>query len=150
MQATKVQLATGGRILSTVEPTGFGNGQTIETNTQSLSLASNAQINANTAGVGTAGRVQITANLFDVNSGGQLSTITTGRGAARNILINARDRLILTGSDNGFFANTAVDSSSNSGGIIVNTDRLDIQNGAKIAIGSQGQRQGVDINIQTN
>lgn len=148
--ATNVQLATEGRILSTVESTGIGNGQEIDIRTRSLSLTTNAQINAGTNGEGVAGRIQIAAQSLDVTTGGQLRTATTARGRAGDMLVNVGDRVTLTGNESGLFANTAPDSDGNGGSIFLSANRLNISNMARIAVDSQGRGQGGDIVIRAN
>jgi large exoprotein involved in heme utilization and adhesion len=150
VQSGIVALATGGRILSTVEPTGIGNGQEIAIQTRSLALTSNAQINASTAGDGKAGQIQVVADSLEANTGGRLLTTTTSRRDAGDIRLQVRDRLSLSGADSGLFANTAVGSSGNGGTIFVQSTALALQDAAHISVDSQGTGVGGNIGVQTD
>ncbi|MBL1177277.1 filamentous hemagglutinin N-terminal domain-containing protein [Pantanalinema sp. GBBB05] len=147
---SSVQLATGGRILSSVEPSGIGNGQEIAIQTRSLRVTDQAQINASTKGNGEAGRIQVDAITLEMASGGQFLTTTTGRRNAGDMQLRVRDRLSLTGENSGLFANTASGSSGNGGTIFVNASNLALQNRARIAVDSQGTGDGGNIQLDTN
>lgn len=147
---SSVQLATGGRILSSVEPSGIGNGQEIALQTRSLKLTDNAQINASTKGEGEAGRIQVDATTLEMASGGQFLTSTTGRRNAGDIQLQVRDRMIVSGENTGLFANTAIGSSGNGGTVFVDAGRLTLQDQARIGVDSDGTGAGGNIQLQAN
>ena len=148
--ATNVRLATGGSILSTVEPTGIGNGQAILLQTPSLELTDNAQVSASTAGNGDAGQIQVIADRVSIDRGGQLLTTTTSQRNAGDIRLQVRDHLTLSDDNSGLFANTAVGSSGKGGTIFVNAGDLTLQDKARIAVDSQGTGSGGNIQLQTD
>jgi large exoprotein involved in heme utilization and adhesion len=63
-------------------------------------------------------------------------------------VLNVSDRLTLSGSNSGLFANTAPGSSGNGGSIFIDPRTVTIQDGAKIAVDSQGSGIGGNIFLQ--
>ena len=133
-------------IFTRVGETGKGKGGRIEINTNSLSVTNGAQLSASTAGQGEAGSIKVRANSFQGSNGGRILTTTSGSFNAGNIDFNVTDKLSLSGSKTGIFANTTAGSTGNGGTIIIDPRTVTIENGAAIAVDSQGT--GIGGNIQ--
>ncbi|MBW4562055.1 MAG: filamentous hemagglutinin N-terminal domain-containing protein [Mojavia pulchra JT2-VF2] len=165
-------------LFANTEKMSSGEGGTIALYTGSLSATNNARLQALTRGKGDAGSVRIQASdavSFDngtalstvelgaegnggdisINArslslinGGQLTARTSADGRAGNISVNAIDRVTLAGANSGLFANTTPVSTGNSGSIFIGSSTAVIQDGAGVAVDSQGTGIGGDIQFQ--
>ncbi|XHR82819.1 MAG: filamentous hemagglutinin N-terminal domain-containing protein [Gloeotrichia echinulata GP01] len=97
---------------------------------------------------GAAGNITINSPQLEINAGGQLRTTTFTAQQAGSITLNIPNQLILSGKDSGLFANTEKNSTGRGGTINIDPKILMIQDGATIAVNSQGQGIGGDINLQ--
>jgi len=124
-------------------------------NSPSLITFNNSQIISDTSSTGQAGNISINAGQgITLNDGSQISANTSSSGQAGDITANLQDQLILTGNQTGLFADTALGSTGNGGNITINSlpgtqPTLTIQNGASIAVNSQGMGNGGNITINT-
>ncbi|MEH2169072.1 MAG: filamentous hemagglutinin N-terminal domain-containing protein [Nostoc sp.] len=123
-----------------------GNAGGVSIRTGSLEVTNGAQLSASTLGKGDAGSVTISANTFEASNGGQVSTITSGESDAGNITFKVKDNITLSGLKTGLFANTSEGSIGNGGNIIIDPRIMTIRDGAAIAVNSQGE--GIGGNIQ--
>ncbi|MDX2243816.1 MAG: filamentous hemagglutinin N-terminal domain-containing protein [Leptolyngbyaceae cyanobacterium bins.302] len=94
--------------------------------------------------VGRGGNVQINSNSLEVLNGAKLSTSTVGIGDAGNVIVEARDHVIFSGtSADGRFISSAF-SSVESGGIgrggdiRINSNSLKVLNGAGLSAATGG------------
>jgi large exoprotein involved in heme utilization and adhesion len=77
-------------------------------------------------------------------------------GNAGNIQVNAPNSITLAGADptrrrlSGLFADTQPGSTGNSGSITATSDRIVIEDGAQIVVGSRGTGQGGNIRLRAN
>ncbi|MGF2036843.1 MAG: filamentous hemagglutinin N-terminal domain-containing protein [Nostoc sp. CmiVER01] len=131
---------------SEVKPGAKGNAGGISITTDSLEVTNGAQVSASTFGKGNAGSVSIIANTFEASNGSQVSTITSGESDAGNITFQIKDNITLSGLKTGLFANTSEGSIGNGGSIIIDPTIMTIRDGAAIAVDSQGE--GIGGNIQ--
>jgi filamentous hemagglutinin family protein len=105
--------------------------------------------------VGRAGTIQVTTGSLELLNGALLSSSSFGQGAPGSVVIQARDRVVLAGTDRNGFAST-ITSAINGGisrdapGIIqIITGSLRLAGGAQIATGNAGgQGRGSAIQIQ--
>ena len=135
--------------LSTVSPGAVGKGGDIDITTRSLSVTNSAQINSSTLGQGNAGNIRVLANTFDASNGGQLLASTASNKDAGNIALLVSDQVTLSSNGSGILANTTPSSTGNGGSIFIDPRTLIIQDGARIAVDSQGTGKGGDIQIQS-
>ncbi|MBD2692308.1 beta strand repeat-containing protein [Anabaena catenula] len=131
-----------------VEATAQGSGGNIDITAETVTVKNNAQISASTLGQGDAGSITVKANTFTAANGGQLLSTTSNAAKAGNINLTIRDHITLTGTNTGLFANTEKGSSGDSGSIFIDPQTLIIQDGAKIAVNSQGSGKGGNISLQ--
>ncbi|MDJ0688733.1 MAG: S-layer family protein [Xenococcaceae cyanobacterium MO_188.B32] len=129
-----------------------GNAGNITINTPHLTVKEAAQVLALTSNKGTAGNIEVTAKTLEVRDGGNLNTITKGSEKAGDITLIVLDSIILTGDENtGLLANTTSESSGDGGNIIIGNiiapRTLIIQDGARVAVNSEGEGKGGDIEI---
>ncbi|AFY34501.1 filamentous hemagglutinin N-terminal domain-containing protein [Calothrix sp. PCC 7507] len=96
---------------------------------------------------GDGGNITVHAASLIVKDSAQLTTSTSGNGKAGNITINAVDSINLLGSSSGVYANTTPGSSGNGGNIIIDPKNMIIRDGAKIAVDSQGEGIGGNIEL---
>ena len=102
-------------------------------------------------GDGNGGNIQITAGRLSVTNGAEVDASTLNRGNAGSITINARDRVTVDGSRDGFFS--AIDSAvtksaiGNGGGIRITTKTLAVTNGGHVSATTSGQGNGGNIII---
>ena len=150
-------------------------GGEIRVNTPSFRVANGATVNARTSNSNDGGSVTINADTFEATSGGQVITTTRNSGRAGDIILNITDKILLSGTDptytnrlaeygkdivdneaaaSGLFANTAPGSTGNGGNIFIQPrtasapQTVTIQDGARIAVDSQGSGKGGNIEIQ--
>jgi filamentous hemagglutinin family protein len=159
------------------EGTARGQGGDITLNADSVQVANGAIVSAQTFNAFRGGNVTITANTLDATGGGQIITTTDSSGRAGNITLNIADRITLSGSNptyaerleqfgsrdadnlgavanqgaaSGLFASTTANSSGRGGTIWIATGQLDVQDGAVIAVNSQGTGVAGDLAIAAN
>ncbi|MDX2214475.1 MAG: S-layer family protein [Oculatellaceae cyanobacterium bins.114] len=105
---------------------------------------------------GSGGDIRITAQNLSVTNGAQLRVSTEVAGDAGSIQVNAPESITLSGADptrrrlSGLFADTQPGSTGNSGSITATSDRISLENGAQIVVGSRGTGQGGDIRLRAN
>ena len=136
-------------ILTSVTPTGIGNGGDISIKTGSLAVTNGAQLNALTFNQGYAGKVNIDARdtvSFDgagnnVNASGILTSV------APNGIGNGGDININTGSlsvTNGAELNVLTRGHGNAGNVIINARDTTSFDGVNVYKGTSGILSGVD------
>jgi len=116
-------------ILSSVQGNALGNGNTIEINTENLSITNGARIDTSTRGKGNAGNIIINANYISL------------------------DGIVIIGEENfrsGIFSQVGMTGEGNGGEINLNTDDLEIANGAQTSAISIGQGIGGNTKIISN
>ncbi|MBD2197671.1 MULTISPECIES: two-partner secretion domain-containing protein [Calothrix] len=123
-----------------------GNAGKVEITTDKLFVEDGARISAATSG-GKSNDITINANSLTATNGGQLRTTTSGENKAGNITLKVTDDITLTGTDTGIFANTTPESQGNGGNIFIDPRKVTIQDGAKIAVDSQGTGIGGDVEL---
>jgi filamentous hemagglutinin family protein len=135
-------------VFSSVQAGATGRGGTIELVADRLSITRGAQFGASTFGTGDAGNILVAANHVEAASGGQLVTTTFNNGEAGDITLKANAQVTLTGTSTGLFANTSLGSAGNGGNIFIEPQRVQVVDGATIAVNSQGRGTGGNIVVQ--
>ncbi|MGJ5633191.1 filamentous hemagglutinin N-terminal domain-containing protein [Nostoc sp. CALU 1950] len=113
-------------------------------------LLNNSNIGSQSVGAGKAGDIEINTSSFVATNNSQIFSRTEGLGNVGNIVIKATDRVLLSGANTGLFANTSLGSSGNNGNIFVDSQLVEIRDGAAISTVSQGSGIGGNIEIQGN
>ena len=132
VKATEVELISGAPgvgasgIFATVETGATGNGGTLALETESLLIADGAQAAVTTFGEGNAGLLEIKAN--------QIELIGTSPG----------------GFSSGLFSNAEATATGNGGQINIETQRLQIADGAEIAAINQSSGVGGAIKVKAD
>ncbi|MGI0483944.1 filamentous hemagglutinin N-terminal domain-containing protein [Pantanalinema rosaneae CENA516] len=133
---------------------GVGDGGNIRLTTDTLRIFDAGIVSASTFSDGRSGNIDVVARVVELTSRGQLSATTESRGDAGNITVAARDRIVMSGSPSGIFANTGWivgrQATGNGGNIVLNTGELLMQDGARINVGSRGLGTGGDIRLTAN
>ncbi|BAZ40319.1 filamentous hemagglutinin outer membrane protein [Calothrix sp. NIES-4101] len=124
-----------------------GEGGNITVHADSLTVKDSAQLTASTGGSAKAGNIQVNVNSLNISGGGRLLSNSSSNGQAGNITINAANNMNLSEPGSGLYANTTLGSIGNGGNIFIDPRILSIQDGAKIAVDSQGQGNGGSIEI---
>jgi filamentous hemagglutinin family protein len=105
-------------------------------------------------GKGQGGNVQIEAGSLEMQGGAQLFTSTRGQGNAGNVLIQVRDRVLFEGtSADGQFVSSAFSrveetGKGKGGNIQIESDRLEVRNGAQLAASTRGQGDAGNVVIK--
>ncbi len=128
--------------------TGEGKAGSINFNVDNINIEQDAKISATTSG-GIGGSININATKLNLNSGGQLLTTTSGNNAACDINLNVKESINLSDKNTGFFANTTKNSTGNGGNIKIDPIIMIIENGAAIAVNSEGTGIGGNIFLQS-
>ncbi len=148
-------------ILTTTLTGAEGQGGDVSITADSIRLTNSSFIAANTDNFAPGGSVTFNANTLEVTGGAQVLTTTSGTGGAGNITLNITDRITLSGSNpinipftgqaaSGLYASTNPDSSGIGGTVQINTDKLELFDGAAISVNSQGEGKAGDIEITAN
>nr|MDJ0904026.1 S-layer family protein [Xenococcus sp. MO_188.B8] len=135
------------RALSNVQPGAVGKAGGVSITTGSLEVTNGAEVSVSTEGEGDAGRVEINANTFEASNGGQLISNTSSQFSAGNIILKVKDKITLSGSDTGIFADTTEGSTGPGGSINIDPQSVTIQDGATIAVNSDGSGQGGSVTL---
>jgi filamentous hemagglutinin family protein len=98
--------------------------------------------------VGNGGSLIITTPSLTLTNGAQLTAQTDGAGNAGNIELNVQNLLSLDGTGTGILANTSDGSTGNGGSIIIDPDLVEVRDGARIAVDSQGTGTAGDVFLQ--
>jgi filamentous hemagglutinin family protein len=101
----------------------------------------------NETGIGQGGNVQIHARAFSLTNGATISASLYGRGNAGDIIINARDAVVIKGFrrigdrilTSGIFSNIQTDAQGNGGTIQIMTNALSVSNSAELDVGNFGR-----------
>ncbi|MDX2241827.1 MAG: filamentous hemagglutinin N-terminal domain-containing protein [Leptolyngbyaceae cyanobacterium bins.302] len=141
-----ITIAGPGKLAVETSSTGDAGNMTITTS--QLSLSNGVELSASTFGAGTAGEVQINADDLTIAGGARILTNTSGSGQAGDLIINVSDRLLLTAPGTGLFASTTPGSTGSGGNIIIDPRLVQIENGAAIAVDSQGSGTGGSISLR--
>ena len=120
------------------------------------SLSRPSLITASTSSPFPGGNIKITTEKFILQEGAQVSTATFLTGNAGELRIVA-DEIDLRGAEvkfpssfipgSGLLAVAGENSTGNGGTITLDSQRTSVQDGATIAVSSQGTRKGGDINL---
>ena len=132
-------------VFSQVDPRAIANAGSVLINTSAFEMDNNAAISTSTLGLGNSGTIIISANTFKATNSSQIANFTTNEFAAGNIAITVRDSIILSGSQTGIFANTTPNSIGSGGSIMIDSGTTTIRDNATIAVDSQGEGIGGDI-----
>nr|WP_245940177.1 S-layer family protein [Stenomitos frigidus] len=137
---------TNSRISSSTSSAGDAKNITVTAPT--LIVKDGAQISAATSDRGAGGSITVNADRLEATNGGQLNTTTSSSGQAGNITANVIHSVTLTGANSGLFASTTERSTGDGGNITIDPRVVLIQDGAKVAVNSDGDGRGGDIRIQ--
>ncbi len=132
-------------------------GRLLVSNGAVISVISNSNINCPPC---QGGEIIVNANTLEVIGGGQLLSAALSQGEAGDIIINAADQILISGSDptfadrltkfpertsnidaaSGLFART--ESSGAAGDISISTEQLTVRDGAEVSVSSIGLDSG--------
>jgi len=143
----RISIDNNSTVSSAVNPTGVGTGGRINLQSPTVEVTNGARVSTSTEGQGTAGIIDVTANRFLATNGGQLLSTTPSNSNAGNIELNVIDDITLTGAGTGLFANSTPGSTGDGGSIIIDPITMTIEDGAGIAVDSQGAGIGGEIHI---
>ena len=146
LQTLTLTLSNQSEITSRSQGAQSNNAGSIGINAEQVSLDNNSQVSASTS-AGEGGTISLTANTLEVTNGGQIRTTTNGVNRAGNINLKIEEYLSLSGDNSGLFADTDVNSLGNGGNIFIDPPIFIIEDGATVAVNSQGTGQGGNINI---
>jgi len=104
-------------------------------------------------GIGRGGNVEIHTGSLSITNGAQLTANTLGQGDAGNILITAREGILLRGTNYGYssgiFTNNYLASTGQGGNIQIESATFRIANGAVVSAPTRTLRQGGSVVITT-
>ncbi|HEY9624715.1 MAG TPA: filamentous hemagglutinin N-terminal domain-containing protein [Crinalium sp.] len=125
---------------------------------------------AEAGAIGNGGQIGITAGSVSLTNGAQLATTTFNQGRAGDIVINASNRVAISGTDpnyanrtpqlgdeisairagsaSGLYANTEANSIGGGGNIRVTTGQLTIDRGGRLVASTAGQGNAGNIRVR--
>ncbi|RUS94005.1 hypothetical protein DSM106972_094760 [Dulcicalothrix desertica PCC 7102] len=104
-------------------------------------------------GEGSGGNIEITTGSLEVSNGAEITSNTSGRGNAGNIIINARSGVTFDGGKDGLFTaatSSTLDNTGNGGDIRLTANSLFLKNGAFLGAASSGNGSAGNIFIDTH
>jgi filamentous hemagglutinin family protein len=158
----------GGKIQITADSLAVTNGAQLNTSTRNEGNAGDITINVrdqvlfsggglartavNKEAIGNGGDIQITAGSVVLSSGGSLNSLTAGTGKAGNVIINARDTVLVDRQNSvnditGIDANLLEDAKGQGGNISISTGSLSLKNGATFQTVTNGEGNAGAITI---
>ena len=148
MRFTTQQLTLKDGVNLSASTSGSGRAGTIQLAADTINLLERSIVSSNTSGFGEGGTITVEGRSLNALGGAQLTTSTSGSGKAGDIIVNLRDRLLLSGVNTQFFAGTESGSTGNGGSILIDPQRVDVRDGASIAVSSKGSGIGGNITLQ--
>ncbi len=148
---TKTLVMEGTRMITGTLSKGNGGNLTVETNTLQMK---NAQIITATYNKGNGGNLTIKTDTLEMRDS-QMSAGTFAQGNGGDLTIDAQDVQVI-GEDkdirdilftSGFLASAQPNSSGNAGNLIIKTNTLILQGGAKVSAFTFGKGKGGDLSI---
>jgi filamentous hemagglutinin family protein len=165
IDAETVSLANNSAIYAVSAAAGEQAGNVTINASNSISLA-NSAIFSETSNRGDAGNTQINTRILTLSEGAIISTRSAGSGKAGDIQITATDSVNISGinpnaleffirelpdtTSSGLFATTEAGSTGKGGNIAVNTNTLNVMDGAVITARSNSTASGGNITIDAN
>ncbi len=113
-----------------------------------------SRVTDNAAGEG--GNIEINTGSFSLTNAALIVTSTSGKGSAGNVIINARERVLLNGTGSNKFNPSYISSSvsskagGDSGDICITTGSLEVLNGSQLYATTRGQGNAGNIVIQSS
>jgi filamentous hemagglutinin family protein len=139
-------LAPGSKISASTSGSGKG-GDLLVNAPQAINISGQGKLAVETTGTGNAGNIEISTQKLTLSDGVQISASTDSSGKAGNITLTVTENITLAGTGTGLFASTSENSTGESGNIIIDPRIMTIRDGAKIAVDSQGENIGGDIEL---
>ncbi len=96
---------------------------------------------------GKGGDISITTASLEVTNGAVINARTFSSGEAGDITLNVSENITIAGNATGIFASTLENSTGKGGSIIIDPKIMIIRDGARIAVDSQGEGIGGDIEL---
>lgn len=152
-----INIVNSSYVENAVFPDGTGTSGDINVQAQKITLVGgNTRLRATTFGNGSAGSLTIDTRQLRVAGGAQISSSTFGNGDAGTIHIQASDAVLLSGesldqqSPGGIFSQVAPSASGQGGRILLETNRLTINDGSSIQITTFGSGNAGTVRIRAN
>jgi filamentous hemagglutinin family protein len=109
----------------------------------------------NPSASGNAGNLSLETKQLIVQDGAQISTTAGNEGQAGDLMINAENLILLSGtsslgdafSSSGVFISAEPGSSGNAGELTINTGELTVEKGAKISADNFGTGEGANVSL---
>ncbi|MBD1938466.1 filamentous hemagglutinin N-terminal domain-containing protein [Microcoleus sp. FACHB-68] len=127
-----------------------GNGGNVFIQTPKVIIQNGAEITTTTVGQGRGGNLNIDTERLIIRNGGQLTAITAGPNRGGTLTVNASQSVEVTGQSefpSGIFTQTQ--GSGAAGDLTINTERLNIQNNAKISVSGEALGDAGNLNINS-
>lgn len=93
---------------------------------------------AQSGATGNGGNLIVETDRLQVADGAQIFTGTFGAGKAGNLTVKAADSVKVFGTSSGLFASTQPGATGNGGNLTIETDRLQVADGAQIVVSTFG------------
>ncbi|WNZ27480.1 filamentous hemagglutinin N-terminal domain-containing protein [Leptolyngbya sp. NK1-12] len=152
-----IDIVNSSYVENAVFPEATGISGDINVQAQKITLVGdNTRLRVTTFGNGSAGSLTIDTRQLTVAGGAQISSSTFGNGNAGTLHIQASDAVLLSGesldqqSPGGIFSQVAPSASGQGGRILLETNRLTINDGSSIQITTFGSGNAGTVRIRAN
>ncbi|WP_413168087.1 filamentous hemagglutinin N-terminal domain-containing protein [Capilliphycus salinus ALCB114379] len=146
LQGRRVTLTEASEIEASTQGSEPGGISTIRASESVEVIGSGIFADLDSGATGTGGTLIIDTQRLVVRDGAKISTSTFGNGNGGNLIIMATD-VEIVGNFSGLFASVQPQATGNGGTLIIDTQRLSVQDGAKISTSIFGNGNGGNLII---
>ncbi|WP_103668501.1 S-layer family protein [Pseudanabaena sp. BC1403] len=162
----KLVLANGGTISSALVGNGVAGSINIQATEVSVSdpvidsfsqTVSGITVAVGANAIGQGGNINIKSDLLNIFNGGQITSSTDGNGAAgsinlivKNVDVQGISQSLINGRQLPSSINAISSTKSDAGSISINSNRLDVRNGAEISVSNTGGGDAGNLSIRAS
>ena len=160
VETERLQITDGARIVAIT--LGAGNAGELTVRASDIELAgtfpggnsSGLFANVQTDATGNGGSIQVETDRLQIRDGAQIAAITFGAGNAGELTVRASDLELAGtsggGNPSGLLASAEVGATGNGSNLTVETDRLQVSDGAQIAVSTGGTGNGGELTVRAS
>ena len=136
-----------------------GDAGNLNITTPQLNLLQGARIESTTSGSGNAGNITLKVDNLTIRDGSQITTVTRTDGNAGDLNVIGADSIEISGfatsfEDNilrsGLFSAAEIDSGGDAGTLNINSNQINIRDGAGISVSNLGNGNTGNLNLNAN
>ncbi|MFB2898414.1 filamentous hemagglutinin N-terminal domain-containing protein [Aerosakkonemataceae cyanobacterium BLCC-F50] len=141
-------------LFADVQPGGTGDGGNLTIETARMDVADGALVSTGTSSSGNGGNLSIETDRLRVAGGSEIRSDTYGSGKVGNLTVKATDAVELIGTSalglipSGLSARVQLGAEGEGGNLTIETDRLQVTDGARISTSTSGSGKAGNLTIK--